>query len=154
VSKRSPEEKAKRAAYMRAWNERKRGYPSNQPGRPANTPETLWSKVDKRTMDECWPWIGTIKGGYGRTEINDRAYYAHRVIFDLANPGLISREGPGMKADTLVLHRCNNKICCNPAHLYLGTQKDNMQDRLKTGDGYRNLPRGDAHWQRRRKMAV
>jgi hypothetical protein len=35
-----------------------------------------------------------------------------------------------------VLHRCDNRLCCNPAHLYLGTQADNMHDRIAHGAGY------------------
>ena len=59
-------------------------------GRPENTPDVLWSKVDVRTSEECWPWMGFVsESGYGRTWINDKGYYAHRVIFNLANPGQI-----------------------------------------------------------------
>lgn len=119
-------------------------------GRPRNTEKVLWSKVDKHEPDECWPWIGSTNGGYGRTEIRDRAYYAHRMIYYMTHPGEITLEGPeDVTSGGLVLHICNNKLCCNPLHLYVGTQKDNMRDRLKTGDGYRNQPRGDANWKRR-----
>jgi hypothetical protein len=88
-------------------------------GRPQNTPEVLWSKVDVRNPDECWPWIGTIeKSGYGRTWIGDKGYYAHRVIFNLANPGMIELRAPtNKKARGFLMHLCDNRVCCNPAHL-------------------------------------
>jgi len=44
-----------------------------------------------------------------------------------------------------VNHKCENRYCVNPTHLYLGTQKDNMRDRLLSG-GYDNQPKGDAHY--------
>lgn len=103
-------------------------------GRPANTPEVLWSKVDKRGEDDCWPWKGfTNYQGYGRTWINDKGYYAHRVIFDLANPGLIELKAPKRGESGFVLHRCDNPICCNPKHLFVGTHDDNMKDKVAKG---------------------
>ncbi len=103
------------------------------PGKPANTPEVLWSKVDKRGPDECWPWIGfRNKQGYGRTWINDRGYYAHRVIYSLVHPGEIELAAP-KSSDTkgFVLHSCDNPCCCNPKHLFVGTHQDNMADKVK-----------------------
>lgn len=105
-------------------------------GRPENTPEVLWSKVDVRNEVECWPWKGwTGKGGYGRTEIADKSYYAHRVIFNLANPGVIKLEAPkvGSSEGGFLLHSCDNPICCNPKHLFVGTHDDNMKDKVAKG---------------------
>ena len=104
-------------------------------GRPANTADVLWSKVDKRGRNECWPWLGYRKeDGYGRTWIGDRGYYAHRVIFDLVNPGVISLSVPDYTASTgFVLHSCDNPICCNPKHLRLGSSLENTQDKIKRG---------------------
>ena len=135
----------KHADYMREYR-RRNGKVGANPGRPANTPDVLWSKVQVGAADECWPWIGSVNGGYGRTQIDGKNYYAHRVIFDLAHPGMINRASPeNRRGPGLLLHHCGDRLCCNPSHLYIGTQKDNMQDRLKTGDGYRNLPRGEKH---------
>jgi hypothetical protein len=111
------------------------GYVRNKgnPGRPANTPEVLWSKVDIRGPDDCWPWKGHRNHqGYGRTWINDVAYYAHRVIYDLANPGVIERKGPRSHADKgFIRHKCDNPSCCNPAHMETGSNQDNMDDKVK-----------------------
>lgn len=114
-------------------------------GRPANTPEVLWSKVDVRGEHECWPWKGCKeKSGYGRTWINDVGYYAHRVIFDLANPGQIELRAPANKrAMGFLMHTCDNRICCNPAHLRVASIKANNLDCLQKGR--KKLPMGENH---------
>ena len=105
------------------------------PGRPANTPDVLWSKVDKRGEDECWNWLGyKNKEGYGRTWIDDRGYYAHRVIFNLAYPNVIELHAPERTSDSgFLLHTCDNPSCCNPKHLFVGTHADNMADKVAKG---------------------
>jgi hypothetical protein len=101
--------------------------------RPANTPDVLWSKVERRGPNECWPWTGWRHDkGYGRVEIKNQTYYAHRVIFDLANPGIIELRDDGTKSQC-VLHLCDNPICCNPRHLFIGTHLDNMRDKTAKG---------------------
>lgn len=104
-------------------------------GRPANTPDVLWSKVKIGAENECWEWQGyRNKGKYGRTWINDKGYYAHRVIFDLTFPNTIQLSAPKSTHETgFVLHLCDNPPCCNPKHLWLGTHKDNMQDKAAKG---------------------
>ena len=106
-----------------------------KPGRAENTPEQLWSKVDKKEPDQCWPWKGTItKSGYGRTWINDKGHYAHRVIFNLANPGQIELKAPtNRKATGFLMHLCDNRICCNPAHLRVADLRENNKDALEKG---------------------
>lgn len=104
-------------------------------GRPANTPEILWSKVDKRGPEECWHWIGnTNEQGYGRTEIQDKSYYAHRVIYNLVYPGVITLEAPtDRNAVGFLRHSCDNPPCCNPDHLIVGTHQENMDDKVTRG---------------------
>jgi HNH endonuclease len=104
-------------------------------GRPVNTPDVLWSKVDKKGPNECWPWNGyKNEQGYGRTWIDDKGYYAHRVIFNLAFPNVIQISAPKDTEETgFLLHKCDNPCCCNPSHLFVGTHGDNMADKAAKG---------------------
>ncbi len=104
-------------------------------GRPANTPDVLWSKVDKRGENECWEWLGYKNSqGYGRTWINDVGYYAHRVIYNLAYPNTIELNAPKSCSDSgFLLHTCDNPSCCNPKHLFVGSHADNMADKVNKG---------------------
>ena len=102
------------------------------PARPAI--ETwFWKKVAVGSADTCWTWQGCrMPNGYGSLKARDGGHthrYAHRVAYELVN-GLIPN-------GLMVLHHCDNPPCCNPAHLYLGTAKDNAQDRERRGRGRR-----------------
>ncbi|NBS67959.1 hypothetical protein EBT31_03465 [bacterium] len=126
----------KQREYQKAYYWRKKnGEGPRPPGRPANTPEVLWSKVDKRGEDECWPWIGVkTKTGYGRVQINSLNYYAHRVIYNLVYPGAINLKAPRSSDESgFLLHSCDNPCCCNPKHLRVGTHSDNMADKVARG---------------------
>lgn len=85
----------------------------------------LWSKIGK-TPSGCWNWTGTAskKGHdlYGKIRLPKTRIVArtHQVAYHLVN-------GP-IPADRLVRHTCDNPKCCNPTHLILGTQADNMRD--------------------------
>jgi hypothetical protein len=107
----------------------------NNAGRPANTPEVLWSKIDVKTEDECWNWKGyKNEDGYGRTWINDCGYYAHRVIYDLVYPNIITLSAPKNTDETgFILHTCDNPSCCNPKHLWVGNCSENIADKVKKG---------------------
>lgn len=85
-----------------------------------DTVERFWMRVDR--TGECWIWTGRFtRDGYGRASIgNQRESSAHRVSFEIAN-GTIP-------AGLCVLHRCDDKRCVNPAHLFLGTKKQNSED--------------------------
>ena len=87
----------------------------------------FWAKVDRRKPDECWEWQGAIdQDGYGRFRFNEPVR-AHRVAL------LMSQER--QKDGVFSLHSCDNRKCCNPAHLRWGNNADNMQDRKARG-GY------------------
>lgn len=89
--------------------------------------ETLLSKSDRTNgVNFCWPWLEyKDRDGYGLINIDGKTRRAHRVSFELAH-GVISN---GME----ICHSCDNPSCINPAHLYEGTQKDNIHDAMAKG---------------------
>lgn len=126
--------RAKQREYTNAYALRKKnGEGPRPPGKPANTPEVLWSKVDKKGENECWPWLAyKNKDGYGRVQINEWQFYAHRVIYNLAFPGVIDIKAPKLTDEKgFLLHTCDNPSCCNPKHLWVGNHRDNMEDKVK-----------------------
>ena len=129
------ERKERKREADKRYYEKKIGRKAGAPGRPANTPDVLWSKVDKRGDNECWEWLGyKNEDGYGRVQINDWQYYAHRVIYNLTNPGVIEIKAPKSSDENgFLLHTCDNPSCCNPKHLFVGTHADNMADKARKG---------------------
>lgn len=88
--------------------------------------ERFWEKVDKRGDDECWNWIANKgKTGYGMVWFGKGFLRSNRASW-IIHFGNIPK---GM----LVCHKCDNPSCVNPAHLFLGTSKDNAQDMLSKG---------------------
>jgi len=84
----------------------------------------FWAKVAK--SDSCWLWTAArARGGYGTFDVDGKTRYAHRVSWELANGPI--PEGDGHNG-TCVLHRCDVPLCCNPAHLFLGSHSENMAD--------------------------
>jgi hypothetical protein len=73
----------------------------------------FWEHVAVGRNDECWPWMGTLRGEYGLFQ----GYPAHRWAYELYT---------GLGVQNYGLHKCNFKICCNPHHIYDGTQKENI----------------------------
>jgi hypothetical protein len=90
--------------------------------------EQFWSKVDKSGgPDACWLWARGRTKGYGRLRLGGKLWRAHRLAWQCVH---------GLLADDIkVLHTCDNPPCCNPAHLYAGTQLDNAADRDSKGRG-------------------
>jgi hypothetical protein len=91
--------------------------------------ERFWSKVQILGPDKCWEWMAARYGsGYGAFRIGGRSgsnHHAHRVAWTLTN---------GEIPDGLfACHHCDNPPCCNPAHLFLGTNLDNMRDMFAKG---------------------
>ncbi len=89
-------------------------------------PKRFWSKVDVGNPDECWEWISFRDSeGFGHFSIKGRQYYSHRVAWYLT----FGRISKGL----CVCHHCDNPSCVTPSHLFLGTQRDNLQDASRKG---------------------
>lgn len=101
-----------------------RNRPRNQP----LTKEYILSRVFAETNTGCWLWEGTASNsGYGTVSVGRKSRSVHRVSWELFN---------GEIPDGLhVLHKCDTRTCCNPAHLFLGTPLDNMKDMVAKGRG-------------------
>lgn len=87
-----------------------------------NTP--FWDRLD--TSTDCWTWKGYRKsGGYGYMKFAGKPTHAHRVAWILTFGEI--------PESLIVCHRCDNPPCCNPAHLFLGTDYDNVSDCISKG---------------------
>lgn len=117
--------------------------------------DRLWLAIDKRTEDECWPWIAKSRHwkGYGIITIANGKpggvkLVASRMMCFIAH-------GPEPFEKAKALHSCDNPPCCNPAHLRWGTQKENVED-AKERDRHVNPPRihSNPEWNAKRLAAM
>lgn len=95
---------------------------------PRPLTERFWEKVDIRGEDECWPWIASLDSrGYGSigSDGGKPLMRAHRVAYELC----LGRIPPGL----VVCHACDNRVCVNPHHLFVATQRDNVIDMIRKG---------------------
>lgn len=98
--------------------------------KPTPLADRFWPKV--RKGGGCWEWTASMSHGYGQIGVggkSGRPHHAHRVAWELTNGAI--------PAGLFVCHHCDNKKCVRPDHLFLGTAKDNNQDRARKG---RNPP--------------
>ncbi len=96
--------------------------------------ETFMSRVEK--TNTCWLWTAGKNGdGYGNWSLNGRNINAHRASYIL----FVGEIPNGLH----VCHNCDNPSCVNPDHLWLGTYKDNAQDRARKGRN--NSRKGESH---------
>lgn len=87
--------------------------------------------IENNGMSEqkCWHWLGDVNSqGYGRFSLRNKHTLAHRVSFNL----FIGKIPIGLN----ICHTCDNPICVNPHHLWVGSQSENLKDAVQKGRNY------------------
>lgn len=93
----------------------------------------ILARLEARTIREgprercCWIWNGYTRNGYGSISLENRPVYLHHLSWRLFKGHIPKGKG--------VLHSCDVRRCWNPAHLFLGTQADNVSDMRAKGRG-------------------
>jgi len=90
----------------------------------------FWSQVDVAGPGECWPWRSALNGsGYGAVKWRGAGTSASRVAYRITHPEVV------LESTDFVCHHCDNPMCCNPGHLFLGDAASNMADMHAKGRG-------------------
>jgi hypothetical protein len=100
------------------------------------TAEQFWSRVATGKPDECWEWTGYRNPtGYGQMAWMGRLRLTHRIAMSLTDGDWNNK--------LLVCHGCDNPPCCNPAHLWRGTHRQNQHDKIAKGRAKYTPMRGE-----------
>jgi hypothetical protein len=102
------------------------------------TADRFWANTARRESG-CVEWLGkpTQTGGYGRLRVNGKQTKAHRYAYELTH-------GP-VADEVMVCHTCDNPICVNPEHLFLGDAFANMRDMAAKGRSAGSRRKGEKH---------
>lgn len=96
-----------------------------RPSKDASLIERFWGRVALTADDSrCWEWIGELRNGYGIFNYECKSYRAHRYAWFLVK---------GYHSTLFLCHKCDNRKCVNPNHLYEGTNQDNIRDKVERG---------------------
>jgi len=108
-------------------------------GKHLTLEEKFHSRYEIVPESGCWLWTGNIVGNrpYGRIKVGEKNIPAHRFSWELHNGKI--------PAGLFALHRCDVTCCVNPAHLFIGTHIDNMNDMDKKGRRGSYDGRGEKH---------
>ena len=101
--------------------------------------DIIESRIVVNEKTHCWEYIKKLrKDGYAQIGINGKKILAHRLSYTV----YIGEIPEGM----CVLHKCDNRKCLNPKHLWLGTQADNVRDTIEKGRDYHPKMPGYIPW--------
>jgi hypothetical protein len=91
--------------------------------RPPNQKVDVFRWITMRGEDDCWLWTGALVGKDSRPylSVDGKKLLAYRIVYELTT-------GKQLTSDVLIRHSCDNRMCCNPAHLVPGSHQMNMND--------------------------
>jgi len=129
-------ESAARGMCKKHWKKWRNGKDINEKSWYDKTDkERFFEKVNKDCFSDCWEWTGGTRGRpplmYGSFWVNSSHMGAHRYSFYIHNGSLPEYINANVSLE--VCHTCDNPICVNPDHLFLGIRSDNMQDKVSKG---------------------